>query len=108
MSRMKFHAGMRVDYYAKVAPAIHMSDVRVIGLNGRSENLWKRKDCSVSKGWAPRRVEKGEGRMEDQYIIEHWHGWKPGDQVGKVNPEIKLSAHRRYYFAYESELSKVD
>ena len=83
-----------------------MKVTRVVGFQDQHENLWRRRFCKVAKGYKPCRVEPGQGKMENRYVIEHYFGWYPSLQQG-LNPDLDLNINRRYNFAYESELSAI-
>jgi len=106
MSKLKFTPNQGVRYKPQCAAGITMRKTTVVGFQDVKENLWETVNCKVGKGYKPRRVEEGKGKIENRYIIKHYFGWVPSNQKD-LNPDIKLNINTRYQFAYESELSSL-
>ena len=104
MRESRLKEGQKVRYRAKTAAGIDMKVTTVVGFQDIHENLWKNQYSDVAQGFHPCKVEPGQGRMENRYVIEHYFGWYPSLQ-SNINPDLELNINRRYSFAYESELS---
>jgi hypothetical protein len=88
--KLKFEDGTPVSYWSQG----RMEDMRatkVIGYNDTVPNK--------NRG----------GRMENRYVILHYHGWWPSHQehTGLVRKDLSLEYQRRHAFAFESEMKEI-
>ena len=102
--KIKFSPGDNVAYKPRTSPSIEMRDTKIVGFDSVREFAWKKQHCDITKERRHKRT--ASGPMENRYVIEHFFGWRPAVQSGAgINPDLKLDRDRRYFFAYESELT---
>lgn len=106
MSKPKFSPSQRVRYKPQSAAPIPMRTTTVVGFQDVKENLWEKRYCEVGQSTRQRRVNPGNGKMENRYVIQHYFGWIPSNQKG-LNLDLDININRRYQFAFESELSSL-
>jgi len=107
MNTPKFNTGDSVKYKAQSAAGIDMRKTTVVGFQDQYENLWEKRHCEIAKCHKPRRVNPGEGQIENRYVIKHFFGWNQSNQQG-LNEELDLNLNTRYQFAFESELTALN
>jgi len=100
--KRKFSPGDRVAYKPRRSPSIEMRETKIVGFDSVRQFGFKKKYCPIAKEKRHRRADHT--RKENMYVIEHFFGWRPSSQ-SNLNPDLYLDLDRRYYFAFESELS---
>jgi len=100
--KRKFSPGDNVAYKPRRSPSIEMRETKVVGFDSVRKFGFKKQYCHIAKEKRHRRIDNS--RKENMYVIEHFFGWRPSVQAN-LNPDLNLDMDRRYYFAFESELS---
>lgn len=102
--KIKFSPGDKVAYKPRRSPGIEMRDTKIVGFDSVKPFGFKKQYCSITKEKRHKRADNT--RKENRYVIEHFFGWRPAVQ-SNLNPDLDLDKDRRYYFAYESELTAI-
>lgn len=100
--RRKFSTGDRVAYMPRRSPSIEMRETRIVGFDSFKKFGFKKQHCSITN--EKRHKRSDDTQKENMYVIEHFFGWRASCQPN-LNPDLNLDLDRRYYFAFESELS---